>query len=375
LIIAAAHAVGLPLLWHFWSAREQPPVARATKPVPVFLVKAAARDVPVWLENFGTVQAFNTVTVRPRVSGTIDSVNFTEGQRVKKGDILARIDPRPYQAALAQAKAKKAQDEALLKNARREFERARGLAEEGGESQRTVDLQEASVAQLEAAVQADQAAVDAAQLDLDFTTLRAPIAGLTGFRLLDAGNTVTANQTEGLVVVTQMQPISLVFTLPQRHLAVLRKRLRAGGEHPLAQALQDGADPDSENRVLATGSLDIIDNQVDSATDNLRLKATFPNEHYELRPGQYVGARVLVEMRKDAVLVPKAALQDGTGGSVFVYVVKADNTVEARVVATGPETGGDIVIERGLAAGELVVREGQNKLRPGMKVEPLAEKP
>ena len=346
-------------------AARQEAAARKKRPVPVILAKAVKRDVPIWLENTGTVQAYNSVTVRPRVSGTLDSVNFTEGQLVAKDDILAQIDPRPYRAILVQAQARKAQDEAQLAHERRELERISALVKLDAESQRLLDQQQASVIQLSALVQADQAAIDAAQLDLEFTTLRAPIAGRTGFRQLDAGNTVTANQSTGLVVITQLQPIHVVFSMPQKHLAVLRPLTSLGGKPLPAQAVMD-----ETGGIAGAGELSLLDNSVDVSTDNVRLKATFPNEDASLWPGQYVLARVLVSILKDAILVPAEAVKPGVDGPI-VYVVRQDNTVEMRSVVVGPEVRQDnlVVIEKGITVGETLVREGQNKLKTGTRIE------
>ncbi|HSJ01858.1 MAG: efflux RND transporter periplasmic adaptor subunit [Verrucomicrobium sp.] len=328
---------------------------------------AVSRDVPVWLSGIGTVQAYNTVTVRPRVSGTLDQVNFSEGGMVKQGDVLAQIDPRPYRSTLAQAQAKKAQDEAQLTNARLELTRVQNLVKNNAVSQQVLDQSQAAMAGLTAQVQADQAALDAAQLDLDFTTLRAPIAGRTGVRLVDAGNVVTANQGAGVVVVTQLKPISLVFTLPQQHLPMLRRHMQPGAANLVAQAMND------DGTVLDEGQLELIDNQIDSATGTLRLKATFANDKLALWPGQFVSARVLVETHKAAVVVPTEAIQPGLDGP-FVYVVKADSTVEARTLKTGIAFEGTTIVDEGLKLGDKVVREGQSKLKPGAKVTVAADK-
>src|SRR5688572_11370398 len=239
LFIVLLLGIGGTLAWRFVPTRQAAPKSASVggaKGIPVVTATVALRDMPLWLSGLGTVQAFNTVTVRPRVSGTLDSINFTEGQNVKAGDILAQIDPRPYRSALEQAKARKAQNEAQLLNARRELDRIRALVESDAESRRILEQQEASVAQLAAVAKADQAAVEAAQLDLDFTTVRAPIAGRTGVRFVDAGNLVSANQSTGIVVITQLQPVSLVFTLPQHHLPALRRRLQADPSAPLVVA-------------------------------------------------------------------------------------------------------------------------------------------
>lgn len=360
LLLAALGATG----WHF---ARQPAngAAAATEPtsaIPVSLATVEARDVPVWLSGIGAVEAFNTVTVRPRVSGTLDKVNFTEGQMVRAGEALAQIDPRPYRSVLEQARARKAQDDALLVNARRELERIRELVESDAESQRILDQQEATVAQLAAAVQADQAALDSAQLDFDFTTVRAPIAGRTGIRRVDAGNVVTANQDAGLVVVTQLQPISVLFTLPQHHFAALRPHMRSDAPPLLVQAIDA-----TSGVVLGEGKLDLVDNQIDTASGTLRLKASFPNEDTALWPGQYVTARVLVRTLAGVPVVPAEVVQAGLDGP-FAYLLREGGTVEARSLELGPRSNGIIVIERGLAVGDRTVREGHSKLKPGVQV-------
>ena len=351
------------------AAAKQEIAERSKRPVPVLVAQAVVKDVPVWLANPGTVQAYNTVTVRPRVSGTLDAVNFTEGQLVKQGDVLAQIDARPYKALLDQAAARKTQDEALLTNARLELARVKMLVESDAESQRVLDEQEAKTAQLEALVKADQAAIDAAQLDFDFTTLRSPITGRTGIRHVDAGNTVTANQPEGLVVVTQMNPISVIFSLAQKHIESLLPSMSPDAPPFKVQALHDRTD-----QILGEGLLSLMDNQVDLSTDSIRLKATFPNENGTLWPGQYINARVHVTTLKDAVLVPAVSVLPGIDGA-FVYIAKPDNTVEVRLVETGLALPKEhlVVITKGVQAGETVVREGQNKLKPSSMIAPVAE--
>jgi multidrug efflux system membrane fusion protein len=365
--------VGGVLAWRFMPGRQAAPQAKASggggggaKGIPVVTATVALRDMPLWLSGLGTVQAFNTVTVRPRVSGTLDSINFTEGQSVKAGDVLAQIDPRPYRSALEQARAKKAQNEAQLSNARRELDRIRALVESDAESRRILEQQEASVAQLAAVARADQAAVEAAQLDLDFTTVRAPIAGRTGVRSVDAGNLVTANQGTGIVVITQLQPVSLVFTLPQQHLPALRRRLQADPSAPLVVAAGDQGIP------LAQGKLDLIDNQIDTSTGTVRLKASFANDDTALWPGQFVNARILVETRSQAAVVPAEVVQAGLDGP-FAYVIRSDSSVEARQIKPGPTVDAFTVIESGLKPGEQVVSDGQSKLQPGARV--VAENP
>lgn len=341
------------------AAKGGPP--RGAQVVPVMVAEVSRRDIPVWLEGIGTVQASNTVTVRPRVGGTLETVAFTEGAMVKQGDVLARIDPRPFESVLAQAKAKKLQDEAQLANAAAVLARAQSLVKDNAVSKQLVDQAAAQASQLEALVKADQAAIDAAQLDLDFTEVRAPISGRTGVRKVDAGNVVTANQTEGLVVVTQLQPVSLIFTLPQRDLPSLRAHMKPGAATLKAQAVDD------DGSVLDEGTLELVDNLIDESTGTLRLKASFPNQNFSLWPGQYLSGRVLVETKKDSLVVPTEVVQPGLKGD-FVYLMKDDSTVEARQVTTGMTLEGMTVIEQGLQAGDRVVREGQNKLKPGMKV-------
>lgn len=347
-----------------WRVYGAPPPAKAgtggPQPVPVVLATVARSDVPIWLTGIGSVQASSTVTIRPRVGGVLDEVAFSEGSLVQSGDVLARIDPRPYRAALAQAAAKKAQDEAQAANAKRELERIRELVASEAESQRALDQQESTLAQLTAQVAADQASLDAAQLDLDFTTVRSPITGRTGVRQVDAGNVVTPNQEAGLVVVTSLQPIHVLFTLPQQNLAALRAQ-PAGAQPLVVEALND------DGSVLARGQLTLIDNQIDSATGTLRLKAAFPNEDQLLWPGQFISARVLVDTRSQALVVPSEVVQAGISG-FFAYVVQADGTVAARPVKTGPTVAGRTVVVDGLQDGESVVRDGQSRLKPGLAV-------
>lgn len=355
--------VGTAGLAWLYAAKQEPAAKSAPAPagVPVVAAVASRQDVPIWLSGLGTVQASRTVTVHPRVNGALEQVNFVEGQAVKAGDILARIDPRPYESALEQARARKAQDEAQLANALRERDRIRELVESNAESRRALDQQEAAVVQYTALVQAGQAAVGAAQLDLDFTTVRSPIAGRTGIRLIDAGNLIPAASGSGIVVVAQLQPVAVVFALPQQHLPALRRRMAADPSPLPVQALaEDGA-------VLAEGKLELIDNQIDAATGTLRLKALFPNADFSLWPGQFVSARVLVEIQRQAIVVPSQVVQAGLDGP-FAYVVKADGTVEARPLKVGPAVAGQTIVTQGLQPGERVVRDGQSKLQPGVRV-------
>lgn len=339
----------------------------AGRAVAVVAVDVVQKDVPIWLSGLGNVQAYNTVTLRPQVNGTLQEINFTEGQMVKAGDVLARIDPRSYQSALDKALAGKAHNDAQLANAHLELTRVRALVESEAEGKRLLEQQQALVAQYEAMVKGDEAAIAAAQLDLDFTYVRAPIAGRTGVRMVDAGNLVTANQSAGLVVIAQLQPISVIFNLPQSNLPLVRRQMLTESRALSVQALGE------KGVVLADGKLELIDNQVEAATGTVRLKATFTNEDYALWPGQFVTARVLVETRSQSTVVPAEVVQAGIDGP-FAYVIKSDQTVEARPLKVGPTVDGVSIIEEGLKSGERVVRDGQSKLQPGAKVTTGARK-
>lgn len=361
--------VAVGLAWYFFPRAEKNAKApEGKKTVAVTVVDAAAQDVPIWLTGLGTVQAFNKVTVRPRVSGVLDKIHFTEGQLVKEGDVLATIDPRPYQAMLSQAKAKAAQTAAQLSNANKELERTGTLVKTGAASRQLLDQLEANVAQFTAQQQADAAALEAAQLDLDFTTVKAPIAGRTGVRLIDQGNLVTASQDSGLVVISQFQPISVIFTLPQDSLPAIRKRMLENPAELTVQAMSN------EGQVLGEGRLALIDNEIDVNSGTLKMKATFPNNDQALWPGQFLNARVLVEMRKQAVVTPTQVITAGLDGP-FVYRVKPDLTVEPRNVKLGPQVGEITLIEEGLQPGEQVVLEGQSKLQPGARISIQPSKP
>lgn len=364
LICALALGVGGAVTWRARAASEK--TAADAKPkapaaVPVVAANVVSKDLEVWLSGIGTVQASNTVTVRPRVGGALESVDFKEGALVKEGEVLAKIDPRPFQSVLDQAKAKKAQDVAQLANASAALARSQSLVKENAVSRQVLDQSEAAAQQLEAMVQSDQAAIDAAQLDLDFTTVRAPISGKTGLRLVDAGNVVTGSQAEGLVVVTQLQPISVIFTLPQRNFSQLQPHMKPGAAPVKAQAMSD------DGKLLDEGTLELVDNQIDVTTGTLRLKATFPNREFNLWPGQFVSAKVLVDTLKNPVVVPSEVVQPGLDGQ-FAYLIKADDSVEARNVKAGMTLDGLTVIDQGLQAGDRVVQDGQSKLKPGAKV-------
>ena len=316
--------------------------------------------MPVYLQGLGTVQAYYTVTVTARVDGELQKIAFTEGQNVKKGDLLAQIDPRPSQAAYDQAVAVKAKDEALLENAKRDLERYKILVPQDLASKQTVDTARATVDQLNAQVKVDQALIDNAQTQLAYTHIVSPINGRTGIRLVDPGNIVHATDTTGIVVVTQLQPISVIFTLPEEDLAALTSAMSAGVVKVVTVS-RDG------NRVLDQGTLALIDNEISQATGTAKLKATFSNDKNTLWPGQYVNARVLVRTDKNAMTLPSSAVQRGPDGP-FTYVVKSDSTVEARPLEIGDDSGGLTVVKKGLALNERVVTTNQYRLAPGVHV-------
>jgi multidrug efflux system membrane fusion protein len=329
-------------------------------PVPVIVAAAARQDVPILLDAIGTVQAFNTITVRAQVDGQLVEIAFREGQEVKQGDILARIDPRSYQAALDQAVAKKAQDEALLANAKLDLQRYASLAANAGVSRQQQDTQRALVAQYEAQLQADQAAIDAARTQLSFTTIRSPIDGRVGLRLVDQGNLVRAGDATGIVTVAQLQPIAATFTLPQQDLG---RVLEALGRGPVqVQAVTQSGNGPTEQGTLLT-----IDNQVDQQTGTIKLKAAFANEDRRLWPGAFVRVRLQVDTVPDAVTVPLVAVQRGPDGA-YAFVLKPDRTVEQRPLQLGVLTATEAVVRQGVRPGEQVVTSGALRLTPGTPV-------
>ncbi len=354
--------------WPKTTPEQQAARRSAGLPVPVLVANVVRRDTPIHLDGLGTVQAFQTVTVKSMVDGPLISVNFQEGQMVKAGDVLARIDPRSFKAALDSAIAKKAQDEALLANARIDLARYQKLVANAYTSAQQVDTAKAQVAQYQAMVEQDQAAIDNARTQLDYTTITAPIDGRTGLRQVDAGNIVRAGDVTGLVVITQLQPISVVFTLPQQTLSTVAQAMRKGP--PPVQALMQATGP---VQVLDTGTLTVIDNQVDPATGTIKLKATFPNKDGQLWPGGFVGVRLQVQVAKDAVIIPPAAVQRGPRGA-FVYVVVDGATVRRQPVSIGHQDEQAAIVLDGLQGGEQVVVDGASRLSDGSKVAPaLAE--
>ncbi len=355
--VAAAVAWRLAATMPAKAQNQAPPPAG----VPVEAATVTPAAVPIYLSGLGTVQAFNTVTVTARVDGQLQKVAFTEGQEVKKGDLLAQIDPRPYKAQLDMAAAKKAQDEAQLANAQRDLERYTTLSARDYTSKQTLDTTRAQVVQLQAQIKGDEAAIDNARTQLDYTTITAPIDGRTGIRLIDEGNIVRAADTTGIVVITQLHPISVIFTLPEDDLGRVSQSMAAGPVSVTALS-RDGT------QELDTGKLALIDNLIDQSTGTIKLRANFPNPHDSLWPGEFVTARILLRTRQDALTVPSVAVQRGTDG-LFAYVIKPDDTVEARPVTIGLDNGKIAIIEQGLAAGDRVVTNGQYRLEPGVHVQ------
>ncbi|WP_438274739.1 efflux RND transporter periplasmic adaptor subunit [Nitrobacter sp.] len=332
--------------------------AANARAIPVKIATVRKSDFPVYLTGLGTVQGFNTVVVRTRVDGQIDRIAFKEGQLVEKGDLLAHIDPRPFQAALDQAKAKKAQDEANRANANLDLQRYTKLGEFATRQQ--TDTQRSTVQQLTAQIAADDAAIANAQTQLDYTNIRAPIAGVTGFRQVDQGNIVNASTQTGIVTIAQIEPIAVVFTAPEEQLPQIKDALAAGSPKTIAYST-DG------KRVLSEGTLTLINNQVDTTSGTIRLKAVFQNKDHVLWPGQSVSTRLLVSTVKDAVVVPDDAVKHGTDG-LYAYAVNQDNKAEFRKIKAGQSIDGETVIENGLTPGERVIVAGQYRVEPGSAV-------
>lgn len=366
--------IAIALAWWLWpQPPEQPKGGRGrfgdNGPVPVRVAPAEQGDFAVELKALGTVTAFNTVNVRSRVDGELVKVSFEEGQRVKAGDLLAVIDPRRYEVALQQAEGALQQSRAQLQNAEIDLKRYRGLYAEDSIAKQTLDTQEALVNQYRGTVKANQAAVNDAKLDLQFTQIRAPIDGRLGLRQVDIGNLISAGDTTPLVTITQTQPISVSFTLPEGELPQVQQARKAD-----PQALTVEAWDRSEKQRLAEGSLQSLDNQIDLTTGTLKLKARFENAEETLFPNQFVNVRLRVRTREQATLIPSAALQYGSKGT-FVYLLKDDSTVVVTPVQAGPSDGQRTLIESGVAAGDRLVLEGTDRLKDGAKVEVIGDQP
>ncbi|MBZ5535609.1 MAG: MdtA/MuxA family multidrug efflux RND transporter periplasmic adaptor subunit [Acidobacteriia bacterium] len=348
-------------------ARSQEASATRTGPgagraIPVAVAPVESRDVPIYLEGLGTVNAFNTVTVKSRVDGQLVEVAYREGQFVRAGDFLAQIDPRPFQVALDQMQGQLAKDQAQLDGARIDYARYQKLSQEGVTPRAQFDTQSALVSQLEGAVRADQALINSQRLNLTYCRITAPLSGRMGLRLVDQGNIIHANDPNGLVVITQLQPISVIFTLPQDQLPVVYKKLREGAKLPA-----DAFDRDNTTKI-ATGTLLTIDNQIDPNTGTFKLKTIFDNNDGVLFPNQFVNVHLLVDTRRSLTVVPAAAIQRGPQGA-YVYVVTGGDSVKIRSVTIALTSGSSVGISEGLRPGESVVVDGQDKLQDGSKID------
>ena len=335
----------------------QDPSAHA---IPVAAAPVTPKDVPIYLRGLGNVAGSNTVTVKSRVDGQLVEVNFKEGQEVKQGEQLAVIDPRTFKATLDQAKATLAKDEAQLADAQTNLARFAALVKEQVIAQQQYDTQRSQVGQIEGQIGADKAQIENAALQLSFTRITAPIPGRVGLRLVDVGNTIHASDPNGLVVITQIEPIAVIFTLPEDNIPSVIERMRSGSLDVEAYTRDD-------RTKIATGKLVTVNNMIDPTTGTDKFKGIFQNTERKLWPNQFVNVRLLLEVRKNALTIPVAAVQRGASGS-FVYVVRPDSTVESRPIQTSVTEGGIATVDKGLSAGELVVTDGQDKLQPGSKV-------
>ncbi|WP_175815797.1 MdtA/MuxA family multidrug efflux RND transporter periplasmic adaptor subunit [Burkholderia diffusa] len=344
------------------------PAAMANVPQPVSVATATQGEMPIVLSALGTVTPLASVTVKTQLSGYLQSVAFREGQIVKKGDLLAQIDPRPYQVALENAEGTHARDSALLATARIDLKRYQTLLSQDSIASQTVDTQASLVKQYEGTVKTDQAAIDSAKLNLTYARITAPVSGRVGLRQVDPGNYVTAGDTNGIVVITQLQPMSVIFTTSEDNLPQIVKQVNAGQKLSVTAYNRNNTVP------LETGSLETLDNQIDTSTGTVKLRATFDNKEGLLFPNQFVNTRLLVDVMRNATIVPTAAVLTGSIGQ-FVYIVKPDNTVTVRKVKVGPVDGERTSIVSGVAIGERVVTDGSDRLREGAKITIPADKP
>ncbi|RQZ67735.1 MdtA/MuxA family multidrug efflux RND transporter periplasmic adaptor subunit [Burkholderia sp. Bp9004] len=344
------------------------PAAMANVPQPVSVATATQGEMPIVLSALGTVTPLASVTVKTQLSGYLQSVAFREGQIVKKGDLIAQIDPRPYQVALENAEGTHARDSALLATARIDLKRYQTLLSQDSIASQTVDTQASLVKQYEGTVKTDQAAIDSAKLNLTYARITAPVSGRVGLRQVDPGNYVTAGDTNGIVVITQLQPMSVIFTTSEDNLPQIVKQVNAGQKLSVTAYNRNNTVP------LETGSLETLDNQIDTSTGTVKLRATFDNKEGLLFPNQFVNTRLLVDVMRNATIVPTAAVLTGSIGQ-FVYIVKPDNTVTVRKVKVGPVDGERTSIVSGVAIGERVVTDGSDRLREGAKITIPADKP
>jgi multidrug efflux system membrane fusion protein len=372
LVLACLVGIGAWIA-HGRQARVQPKPgpagsAQAPRPVPVVVAPVRTGDLSVFLSALGTVTPLNTVTVKSRVDGQLLRVHFTEGQIVHAGDLLAEIDPRPFQAQLIQAEGQVARDQANLANAQLDLERYKRLAAQEMIARQQLDTQQMVVNQAQAAMKMNEGNIDAIKLQLTYCRITAPITGRVGLRLVDPGNVIKAADSGGLVVITQLEPISLVFSVPEDSLRPILKRFRGG-----SSVAVDAFDREGRTK-LATGTLAAIDNQIDPATGTVRMKASFDNKDGALYPNQFVNARVLIDVLHDALLAPAEAIQRGPQGP-FVYVVKPDKVVQMRRIQVGPTEAGTVAVKTGVAAGEALVVDGAEKVQDGARVEATPRRP
>ncbi len=359
-VVAGIAVAGVAAAVIFWRHGNTQAAKAAPPSVPVVVTEAAQQDVPIYYDALGTVQALNTVAIRAQVNGQIVSVDFRQGQDVRKGDVLARIDPAPFQAAFDQAVAKKSEDEAQLIDNEKDLARFKTLVLRNAETQQNVDAQQAKVDQTKATIDADQAAIEAARTQLNYATITAPIDGVVGFRQVDIGNIIHTNDISPLTVLTQIKPCTVIFTLPQSDLGPVRDAMLQGAVSVLA------FDQDNKEQI-AEGKLLLINNQIDQATSTIQLKAEFPNQDERLWPGAFVHVHILITTRKDAVTVPAVALQRGPDG-FYVWVIKPDNTAEQRPIEAQPVSENLAIATKGLNPGERVVVDGQSRLDIGTRV-------
>src|SRR6516225_7085505 len=361
LLVLAIIGVGV---WYYPKPENQPKTAGRNQfggPTPVGVATVQKGDMPVTLTGLGTVTPLATVTVKTQINGYLVTVAFQEGQMVKKGDFLAQIDPRPYQVALEQAEGQLAKDQALLKNAQLDLQRYNTLVAQNSIATQTRDTQVSLVAQGQAAIKTDQAQVDAQKLNLVYAHIISPVTGRVGLRQVDAGNYVQTSDPNGIVVVTQLQPISVIFTLPEDNLPAVMKQVHAGASLPVTAYDRTGT------AVLGKGRLETVDNQIDTTTGTVKLRATFDNEQETLFPNQFVNIQLLVDTLHETDIVPVSAIQHGAPGA-FVYVVKPDQTAAVQKVKLGPGDGQHIAVLDGLQPGEKVVVDGSDRLREGAKI-------